>query len=168
MILRLLCLAWLCLAALPTTALAAPPDFTGTWQLDRKASESLDPILKAQGVSYIKRKVVDGLSVTLEIQHSDSTFDVKVVTSRKTAQQKWVADNTPRAETRDGREITSRHAFVEDALVSTATGIAPSGDAFEMTTTRLISEDGQTMTLKLACEVDGKTTNATRVFRRES
>ncbi|MEO0601167.1 MAG: hypothetical protein AAF211_07010, partial [Myxococcota bacterium] len=36
-------------------------DFSGTWALDKKASDSLDDILKAQGVSWFKRKAVGGL-----------------------------------------------------------------------------------------------------------
>ena len=81
---RLAGLLLLCLPLMmaPEQALAANPSkpFDGTWQLDAKASESLDPILKGMGYGWLSRKVMNSLSVRQVIQSRPTGLAVRVVT----------------------------------------------------------------------------------------
>jgi hypothetical protein len=56
-------------------------DFTGQWQLDTKASDSLDAILTAIGLSIIERALVNNTVVTHVIAQSDDEFTIEVKTA---------------------------------------------------------------------------------------
>jgi len=57
----------------------------GTWVLDDSKSENTDALLEAQGVGWVKRKVINNLSVTLTISQSEpNKLFVKNVTSVRT------------------------------------------------------------------------------------
>lgn len=143
-------------------------DFSGTWALDKRASDSIDDILKAQGVSWFKRKAVGGLSVTQRVVQKGTLLDVVIESSVKTQAHQWVVDGEPHTRTLDdGREATSTHRFEGGALVTTTTGLSVGGDAYTLVSRRSLADEGQTTRLDLACTIDGSTTKATRVFRRE-
>ncbi len=165
---RFLLVATLAMGLAPARALAGEaPDFTGTWQLDRKASDSVDPILKAQGVGWLKRRIIGGLDMTQRIQQSGSTIDVVMETSAKTETHHWIVDGKPHVRTLDdGREATSVHHFEGPGLVTTTTGISEGGDPYTLHTTRTLADDGQTMKVALVCTIGGATLKATRLFRR--
>ncbi len=54
--------------------------FDGTWQLDAKASQSLDPILKGMGYGWFSRKVMGTLAVRQVIQSRPSGIAFRVLT----------------------------------------------------------------------------------------
>jgi len=57
----------------------------GTWVLDEAKSDNTDALLEAQGVGWVKRKVINNLSLTLTIdQPEPSRLHVKNVTSVRT------------------------------------------------------------------------------------
>lgn len=57
----------------------------GTWILDEAKSDSTDGLLEAQGVGWVKRKVINNLSLTLTIDQPDAAkLHVKNVTSVRT------------------------------------------------------------------------------------
>ncbi len=84
-------------------AYAANADLAGTWVLDKDASESVDAMLKAQGVSFVERKVAAGLDVTQTIAVSGDAITLHIVTSKKTEDQALTADGV-------GREAPTRRA----------------------------------------------------------
>lgn len=170
---RVLLTALIGLAVVPLTVVPSTghaedqPDFSGTWELDRKASESLDDILKVQGISYIKRKVVGALDVTQRIQQSATTLNVEIETVRGTRQTKWVADGEPRPRTRaDGLEVLDAHVIEGEAFVTTTTGKTSKGVPFTLISRRTVLEDGKTTAIDVACTVEGTTHEARRLFRR--
>lgn len=145
------------------------PDFSGTWLLDEDASDSVDPILKAQGVSWFKRKIMGGLKLTQRIRQSGNTLDVTFVTSAKTQQHEWIVDGKPHVRTLDdGREATSTHRFEAGKLVSETTGISKGGDPYTLLATRSLEDGGQTAKVALVCTVKGQMFRVTRVFRRSA
>jgi len=54
--------------------------FDGTWQLDAKASQSLDEILKGMGYGWFSRKVMGTLAVRQVIQSRSSGIAFRVLT----------------------------------------------------------------------------------------
>jgi len=60
----------------------AAQDLNGKWKLDR--SENFDEYLKALGVGMVKRKVVSGMTPTVEIQQSGTHYVIINTTSFST------------------------------------------------------------------------------------
>lgn len=152
------------LLAISSPAFAA--DFSGTWVLDLKASDSMEPILKARGVSWMKRKAVNGLKVTQTITQSGNQVTVETSASSKTRRTTMEVDGETRTVKNDQGSAEVRHAWDGEALVSTSTMELDKGEG-TVTTRRSLSEDGQTLkqtiTLKTA---DGTTHVVDRVFRK--
>jgi len=166
---RLWMAAILALLLLPSLAVASGrPDFTGRWQLDRQASDSVEPILAAQGIGWFKRKVVAGLAMTQHIEQRGDTIDVVIETTYKTRSQRWIADGKPRpVDIDDGNKAVSAHRFAQGSLVTVTTGTSEGGEAYTLRSTRSLLDGGQTMQVVLACTIGDDTLRATRVFRRE-
>ena len=59
-------------------------DYSGTWILDLSASDSLEPLLQAPGVSLIQRKAAANMAVTQQITQTGDKLTFKVVTSANT------------------------------------------------------------------------------------
>ena len=70
----------LVLASGQTRAANSSKPFDGTWQLDAKASQSLDEILKGMGYGWFSRKVMGTLAVRQVIQSRSSGIAFRVLT----------------------------------------------------------------------------------------
>jgi hypothetical protein len=70
------------------------PDFTGTWKLDLKASDSFDAVLKAQGISAIERKVLSTLQTTHIILQKEDWIQVTIKTPVSTKTQEFILDGS--------------------------------------------------------------------------
>ena len=76
------------LALAPAPAAAVDhPDFSGTFKLDLKASDSLDEMLKAQGASWVERKAAGSVVVTQIVRHRGDVVEMVVKSSLKTRKE---------------------------------------------------------------------------------
>lgn len=152
-----------------TLALAAPIDLSGTWVLDKEASDSVDELLKSQGVSWAQRKVVAGLDVTQVISQSGDSVTVAVDTSKKDRTETLVADGVARQVTSDeGATATVTHSWQGSALVTRSSGVDKQGRQAETTITRTLEDGGGTLRQLIEFSADdGTTASAARIFRKQ-
>lgn len=150
-------------------AFAATVDFSGTWELDKEASDDFDALLKAQGASWAERKLAKGISVTQVITQSGDTVTVELQTTVKDSTHVLEVDGVPREITGpEGGTSTVTNAWVGEAMVTTTTGTDKNGNPVGSTVTRTLSDDGHTMTQTLeVLALDGKTYKADRIFRKK-
>lgn len=149
------------------TVVASPSfaaDFSGTWVLDLKASDSLDELLKAQGVSWMKRKAIAGLKVTQTVSQTDNQVTIETSSSRGNRSQTLQVDGETREVEQDRGTAQVRHEWRGDDLQSTSE--LPK-DGGVLTSVRSLSEDGKTLTQSLILKKsDGSTIEVARIFRR--
>ena len=53
-----------------------PEAFNGSWRVDQKQSDSIEPMLKAMGVSLVVRKLAQSVKVLQKLTVSDNQFIV--------------------------------------------------------------------------------------------
>ncbi|MEN0067311.1 MAG: lipocalin/fatty-acid binding family protein [Myxococcota bacterium] len=136
-------------------------DFTGTWVLDHSASDSPEELLKAQGMSMIKRKAVAKLDVTQKVTQEGNVMTFEVVTSKKTKTNTLHVDGEVRTVEGDRGSARVRHVWEGDDLVSTSIT-----DETTIVTRRTLSDGGRTMTQRFTLTPkDGSTISINRVFR---
>ena len=164
-------LAILMTGLIPSSALAQRPDFTGTWALDKAASDSMDPVFQLQGISWAKRKLGANLDAKQEIsQHEDNlviVFDNLV----GNVTQKLYFDGVPRASVNPaGHDATFTSSWSQDGKFLVATGPVKTHDGTTAITTerRSLSPDGRTLTLHVEVALpDGRKAAVNRVFRKQ-
>ena len=150
--------AFLFLLASPASGLAAV-NFNGIWNLDLKASDSPDPMMKRMGVPFIERKLA--ASTKLEATYHQSG-EVLTVTSR--------APGFSRVETfhLDGRTETKREkhtgtytirtAWSKDRkqLISTSHFKTKHGKNAELIVARNLTNGGKTLVLTQTLKIEGE------------
>ncbi len=153
------------LLALTVSTPSFAADLSGTWTLDKKVSDSPNDILKAQGVSWVKRKAAAGLSVTLNIAQEGDAVTIETVTSANTRKETLQVDGETRTVERDQGSAEVRHEWKDDALVSTT---KTSGEQeATVVSVRSLSDDGATLTQRVTLtKADGTTTSMNRIFRK--
>ena len=155
-------------ALVASPALGATTDLTGTWTLDKSASESVDAILKAQGLGMIERKVAGSMAVTQVITVEGDTVTLQIKSTHKDETQTLLVDGAQRVVAGDLGDSNVSHVWSGDALATTSDAVAKDGGATHTTITRTVVEDGQTMNQHIEMVMgDGTTHTATRVFRRK-
>lgn len=153
----------------PRAAWAAPTDFSGTWQLDRAASDSMEPLLKAQGISMVERKIASSLDITQVIQQAEDTLDLEVKSTAKNVVQKLIVDGESRRieSDRTGPSMVS-HRWKGTVLITHSIGADPDGVPIRTTITRSLDDGGATMTQTIVQTTDnGTPITVRRVFRRQ-
>mmetsp|Transcript_30990 Transcript_30990/g.86822 ORF Transcript_30990/g.86822 Transcript_30990/m.86822 type:complete len:143 (+) Transcript_30990:81-509(+) len=66
-----------------------PKEFEGTWAMDKAQSEDADAMLSAQGVGWMKRKVIAASSVTVTISGDGNKVIIKTETTFSTKVNEW-------------------------------------------------------------------------------
>jgi hypothetical protein len=158
------------LALAPAPAAAADrPDFSGTFKLDLKASDSLDEMLKAQGASWVERKAAGSVVVTQVVRHRGDVLEIEAKSSVKSRKQTirigagWEEQET---EMGKGRARTDWDADGK-TLVTRVEVKSKKGESGEMTMRRSLADEGQTTVQALELRgKDGKTYKARRILRR--
>ncbi|MBX2798067.1 MAG: hypothetical protein KTR31_10370 [Myxococcales bacterium] len=149
-------------------ALASPSwaaDFSGRWTLDLAASDSLDELLEAQGVGWVKRKAVAKMAVTQTITQTTDEVTVKVVSRYKEELSTLRVDGQPRTVSDERGQARVIHEWQGEHLVTTSTRQLGDG-ASTLTVHRSLSADGTTLTQRLTWQSpDGTRIVADRVFR---
>ncbi len=151
---------------LTTAAPSWAADFSGTWSLDRDASDSPEPLLKAQGVGWMKRKAAAGMDVTQNITHQGDKLTIETVTSARTKTDTLQVDGETRTVEGDKGAAQVRHEWQGEVLVSTSALQTKDGPG-TLVVHRKLSDDGQTLEQRIALTLaDGSTVEIARVFRK--
>ena len=151
----------------------ASVNFTGTWVLDLKASDSPDPMMKRMGVSALERKLA--ASTKLEATYSQSA-DLLTITTRGpgfSRTEHLRLDDRPEAKTekRTGpytiRTSWSHHG---KELISTSSFRTKDGKNAELVVTRKLTDAGNTLVLSEKLKIEGKPHEPVlhRVWRRKA
>ena len=146
--------------------LAEAADLSGHWVLDAGASQPIDPILAAQGVSWAKRKAAEYLDTDCTIVQSGERLVLTFRGPLGTVTQTLVADGQPHATVNPaGLPTTWTTSWQGEALVSVGTTQAE-GQQAALTERRTLSADQQVLSLALTLSAGGQQTTVQRVFRR--
>jgi len=144
-------------------------NFTGVWQLDLNASESVDEILKAQGKSRVERMVARSMAVTQSIQQHGNQLSVHIKSKAMDNTQLFALDNqwksiqTPRMGFIQAKSFISR----DNNKIVTVMKITAKGKPALMTVFRSLEDNGHTMILRIRLKLEsGSIYTARRVFRR--
>ena len=161
------------LLTLTSPALAGEhPNFEGTWVLDLEASESVEPLLAAQGASWAERKLADSVVITQEVSQKEGkvTLEVSSVATNRTdvllPGEGWKASDARRAET-----ARTRCYWIEGGskLVTETEMTFEDGEKATMLTTRSLAADGQTTIILIEFKKpDGTHKKAKRVLRKQA
>ena len=150
------------------------PNFSGFWKLDLKAQEatSMDAVLEAHGVSMIKRKFMDTMSITQDITQTGKTLTIKFSTA-------YLGDQT-HVLFLDGRthilnieklgKIAFRSFWDKDGktLVTIMKSAAPGIEKSVWTSRRYLQDAGRTMIVDhLITFDDGSKLTGKRVLRKQ-
>ena len=157
-------------ALAPAPAAAADrPDFSGTFKLDLKASDSLDELLKAQGASWVERKAAGSTVVTQIVRHRGDVVEIQVKSSLRSRKETirigagWEERETDMGK---GRARTDWDADGK-TLVTRMEVKSKKGETGEMIMRRSLADEGQTTVQALELRgKDGKTYKARRILRR--
>ena len=163
-------------AVVPSLATATEPAgaatstasaWTGTWTLDRAVSDTLAPVLKAQGVSKAKRVVADKLDFTQKLVDHGDRLEVEMVgpTSKSAT---LFFDGKERRQTTDQGDILYR-AKREDSGAVVVISRPAEGSGLITVVSRSLDADGKTLrqTITVKGAASGPV-SATLVFRRAS
>lgn len=147
----------------------AQTGFEGTWVLDLPASQSVDEVLRLQGVAWAERKATDHLAVTHHVSLQDDVMTVVVQSASGTRTDVLYLDG--RVEQRQAPRLgavstQSRRTLDRARVVTTTRFTLPEQVGGELVYTRSLL-DANTMALDVSIRLDdGRGTEARRVFRR--
>lgn len=144
---------------------SAAGDLTGAWILDPDASESVDAMLTAQGVSWAARKVAGNSTPTLRIRHEGGAIHVEATMPRGTSTEVFRADGEPHPTTGpDGATATWTSTWEGDVLVTVQDVTLGGGGGGRLTIRR--SRSGATYVQQVELAITGgETLRARRVFQ---
>lgn len=149
-----------------TAAKAAPRvDFSGPWELDLEASDSLDPILTAYGLSALERSLICNAPVTQTITQTPGQLEIAASSGWFKHTETMPTLGQPHqalAVTGKPVEAVTNWNDGGDALVTVAW---PGGNARQVTITR--SLEGESMVVETRYfQQSGETLACRRIFRR--
>eukprot|EP00027_Filamoeba_sp_ATCC50430_P005284 CAMPEP_0168554794 /NCGR_PEP_ID=MMETSP0413-20121227/7977_1 /TAXON_ID=136452 /ORGANISM="Filamoeba nolandi, Strain NC-AS-23-1" /LENGTH=155 /DNA_ID=CAMNT_0008585573 /DNA_START=24 /DNA_END=491 /DNA_ORIENTATION=- len=146
--------------------------FTGTWVLDSKRSQSLDEVLKAQGVGLIKRKAIDNSKITqkLSVNADASELALEFHSTFKTKTDTIKLDGSPAQDQNDDGEAVTRKAFwkEENGEIHLVVDSANEVKGNSISVVRRVIEDGKTLEQNIIFKgKDGKELSAKRYFTKQ-
>jgi len=150
-------------------AAADHPDFSGTFKLDLKSSDSLDEMLKAQGASWLERKLAGSTVVTQTVRHRGDTLEIQAKSSLRTSKDTIrIGAGWEERETEMGRGRARTDWDADGRTLVTRVEVKPKkGDPAAFTIRRSLADDGQTTVQALELRTkDGKAYKARRILRR--
>lgn len=168
----LLMLCWsLCLPGFvcAQTSGSEKTDFTGTWELDLEASDSMEEILKAQGRSWAERKAAGNMSVTQRITQTKDQMTIAIDSVANKSTEVLRLDGT--AETKETPKmgtVQTHTSWDGDSVLVTVVDMKLSdGDPATMVMRRQLRDQGKTMVMQIEMRLkDGKVLSANRILRR--
>lgn len=159
----------ICWWILGTAARAQPrPDFRGSWVLDRQASESLEPLLEAQGVPALERKVVARLNVILKVEQTSQRVKIVFITPLASDVEDLPTDGQAgEREVPFLGTVRFHSAWSEDGKVLITRSEAREGTV-SATVRRYLDEGKRFVHATTVVGADGRTFSARRVFRKKA
>ena len=141
-------------------------DFSGTWALDREASESMEVLLvETQDLSWIQRKMLGSIDVNHVIVQTEEAVVVDVVTDVFTRNSTLYTDGEWRDVTMREGPGKQRTWWDGEVLVTQSKGPLADGTAATYTTRRWT--EGTTMYMQLTIVADdGRSWKVKRVFKK--
>jgi hypothetical protein len=142
-------------------------DFSGRWELDLKASDSLDEILKACGVSLAERWILDKAPILQDVKQTPSEVTIDI-TSGPYHRNDVMLLNGQRVNAEDpaGRPVESSTVWNEDGT-ALITSIWARSDQPPWVMTRTLSDDGNTtIVLNEVSTPEGRPIACKRIYRR--
>lgn len=138
---------WLLSFMLSLPSVAWADGLDGTWVLDLPASDSNDPLLAAQGVSWVARQAAKHMVITQVIDDHGYHVLIDLKNWARTYHYDLRVDGVARTETlEDGRSAIAMHRRYADGSVVSEMRIAISdGRAGDMTIHRKLQDGGRTM-----------------------
>ncbi len=164
---RQVLVGWLLLGllmVLPCFAVAAPIDLSGTWALDLEASDSLDPLMKARGMGWMKRKLAANMEVTQVIVQQGDTLEVQLLSAVRTESMTLHVDGKTREETTSEGPSQVSHRWSGDALETRSEAVRD-GVSTTARIVRTVEDGGKTMRQRMEVRIDGVEFVVNRVFR---
>jgi hypothetical protein len=142
-------------------------DFSGKWEFDAEASDSLDPILEAIGISFIERALVNNAVVTHTITQTADDMTVEVKSGFFSRTDHLTFDGEPTATTDPtGRPVEATSHWSDDGK-SLITKIFVKADKQDFTLTRSMDEAHDRMQVLVELlNNDSKTLSCRRVYKR--
>ncbi len=147
-------------------AWAGPIDLTGTWTLDKDASDAPGELLKAQGASYVERKVAAEIDMTLVITQAGDEVTIETQSRMQASPQTLIVDGVARQVTNDKGEVSNVvHSWQNNTLVTRSDAVATDGQAIQIT--RSLLDEGRTLNQQiLMTTAEGEAITVVRVFRK--
>jgi hypothetical protein len=151
---------------LATSVAADPPrDFSGTWRTVTEESESMDPVLKAQGASWFARKAAGMLALEFVIRQNGIELEQDMESKLMSNTQKYQM-NAPEYVDEDFKDekIRARDFWTEDGQFTRRMEY-DSGSVIFMH--RTLRDDGRHIDVRFDVTLPGEpTTTVKRVLRR--
>lgn len=150
-------------------AFAQPPDLSGTWVLDAEASESMAPILAAQGVPWIARKVAEDLDTPHAIQQDATSLTITFDNLAGSHVQVLRFDGQPHTTVNPAGLATTFASSWSDGQLRSEGPVLDGGEQVAtLVEVRTLTADGDTLHLDVTLTgVDGTSRTARRVFTRQ-
>ncbi len=141
--------------------------FCGTWELDLKASDSMDRILELQGVNFLARQLVKNFKVTqtIERQGDKILFTVKNV---RGSQVYEFFINGQSQQLKEGIEASIQLDAATETFISDIEMETPKGKILAEVKRHLSEDDPSTLVqrMTLTDPVSGESHTLDRIFRR--
>ncbi len=150
--------ALLFLLALSASGLAAV-NFSGTWTLDLKASDSPDPMMKRMGVPFVERKLAASTKLEATYHQSGEVLTVNSRAPGFSRVETFYLDG--RTETKNEKHTgayTIRTAWSKDRkqLISTSHFKTKHGKNAELIVARNLTNGGKTLVLTQTLKIEGQ------------
>lgn len=147
--------------------IASPPNFSGTWRLDLKASSLPELLLDMQGIGWIERQAGRMMPVTQTILQSPNSLDITNTTPIATRQEQILLNGEPQTKVsqRIGEVILC--SYWEGSIQITRSEMNTPKGAVTAIGRRRLEPDQQTMVIEIEVTTeDGRHQISKRVFRR--
>lgn len=146
-------------------------DLSGVWVLDRSASESMDAMMAAEGISAIERRVYSHLGVTLKIRQTPGMVTINMITSVLSELEELKTDGSPQdREVFHVGKVTCKTTWADGghALVTVTDLKAGDGKPAQGIVHRSLEDNGNTLVQQLSLVLsDGTTIPVKRIYRRK-
>lgn len=167
---RRLVIALAGLLALPLSAgadssLDAPSDLSGTWRTVQAESESMEPVMKAQGIPWLQRKAARMVSLEFIFRQEGGDLEQEMQSSFTSGKRKYRM-NGPEYDDEDfrGRTMRARDWWTESGDFARRM-VYESGVV--LTIQRRLRDDGRHIDVRFDVEEPGRETQTVkRVLRR--
>lgn len=139
-----------------TLAAVASVDFSGTWVVDLKASDSPDPILKRLGAGWLQRKLATSLKVEATYHQAKDRLTIVTRTPAFSRTEELLLDGRPVTKTESlTGSYTERTFWSADGtrLISISTFRTKDGKDARLRVARQSADGGRTLLLSETLDV---------------